>query len=159
MQSVTSTDWILLSIGIGQILVLGGTGVFIGLQVLYAKRAQETLVLLERARRSSEYISRWNSVEMDAIRHKAVEAIRSQEIGKEHHVILAYLNFFFDLALALDMGLADDTLCMTFFRKPLHKYWTDVEPYLLGENNSSYDRVKRLDSRWQLASLPSSLAE
>lgn len=155
---MTSTDWILLSVGIGQILVLGGTGVFIGLQVLYAKRAQETLVQLERARRSSEYVSRWNSAEMDDTRHKAVAAIRSQEIDKEHHVILAYLNFFFDLALALDMKLADDTLCMAFFRKPLHTYWTDVEPYLLKENNSAYDRVKNLDSRWQLARLPSSLA-
>jgi hypothetical protein len=146
---VNVSDWVMLSVGIGQIVVLGASGIFIGLQVRYAKLAQQTLVQLERAKKSSEYVSRWNNPQMDQVRHQVVEAIRTMKIEEQHHVVLTYLNFFFEMALALDLQLADDQLCMAYFRGPLHRFWSDVEPYLLKSNNTRYDRVKKLDSRWQ----------
>jgi hypothetical protein len=146
---MNTNDWVILSVGAFQSLALIGSAIFVGLQVHWAKATQQTMVDLERVKRSTDYIRRWNSREGDELRHKAIAAVRDGKVEEQHHAIFNYLNFFFEMAKAIEWGLADDDLCKSFFCRPLHHYWSDVEPHLLRSNNTGYDPVKKLDSRWQ----------
>jgi hypothetical protein len=116
-------------------------------QVKNMRIDRETMIDMEKRRKAMEFISRFNDEYMVGLRAKAASALKAGTWKKEEHSVRAYLNFFEEMALAVDNDLADAELCRGYFRTPLLHVYTGAEDVFKG-SPGTYRGLKKLAGEW-----------
>jgi hypothetical protein len=78
-----------------------------------------------------------------------------QETGSHsaYHSVLAYLNFFEEMSLAVCNGLADEEICRRFLGGPL-KHLMNTSQEITKERPGMYVYLNELGRRWEAAPPP-----
>jgi hypothetical protein len=112
--------------------------------------AQKTTIEMDRRARALKFIERFNTEPVISLRSRAARAIREGKIAEEpsQHDLLAYLNFFEEMALAVLNDLAHEDICLLFFRSPVSYLCTQCEEQFR-KNPNTYVHLRLLNDRWK----------
>lgn len=144
-------------LGVLQLVALIASAGFVVIQLRQAGRqleqsavAQETTIEMDRRARALELIERFNTEPIISLRSKAVAAMKGDKTKQQAglHDVLAYLNFFEEMAIAVLNELANEDICRLFFRSPLNHLNSNCS--YLSENPSTYSHLRTLNERWKL---------
>jgi hypothetical protein len=159
---MTKYERIQTALGIGQIVVLIATAVFVilqlhhaGIQIQQGTLAHKTTLEMDKRARALEFIKRFNEEPILTMRSKAASAIRQGKFNDDSckHDVQAYLNYFEEMALAVSNDLAHEEICLRFFRSPLNYLCSQCDPFLKG-NPSTYVHLKTLNEKWKAKPKP-----
>jgi hypothetical protein len=131
-----------------QLLVISGTAVYVAQQVRYMRISQQATVEMEKRRKSLEFISRFNDSHIVSLRSAVRAAAAQGKLDEARHSVLAYLNFFEEMALAIRNGLAHEEICRRFFNRILLHTCAQLEA-ALQHNPGAYVHLKDLRQRWE----------
>lgn len=135
-----------------QVLASLVAAVYVALQVREMRITQQTTLEVERRKQSQAFIARFNSSEMIQLRGEAVEALEGDRYETEKHKVLAYLNFFDEMALAILTGLANEEICRQYFRRILLNTCGGFG-VAFADNAEGYASLQKLWSIWRDSSV------
>ena len=130
-----------------QVLIAAVAAVYIALQVREMRIAQQAALEIERRKQAQGFIARFNSSDMIRIRAGAINALEHGSYETEKHEILAYLNFFDELALAMLYDLANEQICRQYFRQILLHTCSGFE-MAFTDNPGRYNCLRKLREKW-----------
>jgi hypothetical protein len=119
-------------------------------QVKNMQHDRRTMIEMDKRRKSMEFISRFNEPSMVELRGKAVPALRQENWKNEphRHSVLAYLNFFEEMALAISNDVADEHICRCFFQRPAVTLVNGADE-LFKQNAGSYRYLRARGRKWE----------
>jgi len=132
-----------------QLVVVVITAVVATHQLMQLRRSQELTIEMEKRRTALELIRRFNSDHVVQLRGEAVRALAAGGTSEENtHAILAFLNFYNEMALAVLNEQAHEELCRQFFAAMFLFTCKKFEKYVEA-TETSYPHLRELREQWK----------
>jgi hypothetical protein len=161
---MTKFEKVQTTIAVIQVIVVVGSVYFVVQQISQAQDqlelsalSHQTAIEMDRRARAMDFIKRFNTEPIITIRSNAAGAIMNNEIDAHpgRHDLQAYLNFYEEMALAVENNLAHEEICKLFFRSPM-TFLCNACKGFLDANPNTYSHVKGLLQKWK--SIPPTIA-